>query len=37
MKNNLQKYTNIVKNNIEENFNTITSIVYKYDVKKFCS
>ena len=24
----------MLKNNIEENFNTITSIVYKYDVKK---
>ena len=34
IKNDLQKYTDIVKNNIEENLNTITSIVYKYDVKK---
>lgn len=34
IKNDLQKYTDIVKNNIEENLNTITSIVYKYDAKK---
>lgn len=34
VKNDLQKYTDIVKNNIEENFNTITSIVYKYDVEE---
>lgn len=31
-KNDLQNYTDIVKNNIENNLNTITSIVYKYDV-----
>ena len=31
-KNDLQNYTDIVKSNIEKNLNTITSIVYKYDV-----
>lgn len=31
-KNDLQNYIDIVKNNIENNLNTITSIVYKYDV-----
>ena len=32
-KTNLQNYVDIVKSNIEKNLNTITSIVYKYDVK----
>ncbi len=31
---NLQSYANIVENNIEKDFKVITSIVYKYDVKK---
>jgi len=30
---NLQNYNDIVKNNIKDNLDTITSIVYKYDVK----
>lgn len=33
-KNDLQKHIDIVKNSIEENFDTITSIVYKYDVEE---
>ena len=31
-KNDIKNYTDIVKNNIENNLNTIASIVYKYDV-----
>ena len=34
IKNDLQKHIDIVKNSIEENFDTITSIVYKYDVEE---
>ena len=34
IKNNLQKHIDIVKNNINKNFNMITSIVYKYDVEE---
>lgn len=34
MEKNLQKYADIIKDNVNKDFNTITSVVYKYDVRK---
>ena len=34
MEKNLQQYADIIKDNVNKNFKTITSIVYKYDVRK---